>query len=399
MNEIYFRQLLDDYVTGKLSEQDQRKFFEFLEQDGYRNVLEEVLRKEWDDENYMEQTNTQIGERIEQYVLRRIANNEKAPVRPISFFRRYRMIAAAVIIIIAGAGLYLLLTNRTNDRRDIAKTIQNDVPPGSNKAVLTLADGSTIILDSAADGQLAQQGNAKISKTNEGQLAYNLINEKPTTEVLYNTLATPRGGQYRLVLPDESKVWLNAASSIRYPTVFTGKERVVEITGEAYFEVEKNEKLPFIVKIISPSGDNGEVRVLGTHFNINAYDDESLVRTTLLEGSVLIKKDAAMALLKPGEQAQLNNGSSVKVVKNVDLEEVVAWKNREFNFNGADIYAVMRQLSRWYDVDVIYQNKKIDVQFFFEIPRSSKLSDVLRILELAGKIKFQIEGKRVIVLP
>ncbi len=399
MNEIYFRQLLEGYVTGNLSEQDQRKFFDFLEEESYRNILEEVLRKEWDDENYMEQTNTQIGERIEQYVLRRIANNETAPVRPISFFRRYRMIAAAVIIIIAGAGLYLLLTNRTNDRRDIAKTIQNDVPPGSNKAVLTLADGSTIILDSAADGQLAQQGNAKISKTNEGQLAYNLINEKPTTEVLYNTLATPRGGQYRLVLPDESKVWLNAASSIRYPTSFTGKERVVEITGEAYFEVEKNEKMPFIVKIISPSGDKGEVRVLGTHFNINAYDNEAVTKTTLLEGSVKVARDAAATLLQPGEQAQLAPDGFIKVVNDVDIDQVMAWKNGLFHFENADLETVMRQLSRWYDVDVIYQNKNINDQFFFEIPRSSKLSDVLRILELAGKIKFQIEGKRVIVLP
>lgn len=393
MNEVDFRKLVGDYVTGKLSEHEQRKFFDLLEGDKYRNILEEVFREEWNEENYLDQPNAQLGDRIEQFILNRIAKKAETPVRSISFFRRYRSIAAAIILIIIGVSSYLWFNNRSNSGNDIAKTTsQHDILPGGNKAVLTLSDGSSIVLDSAANGTLALQGSTKVLKTNEGQLAYNIGNEE-ATEILYNTLATPRGGQYQLVLPDGSKVWLNAASSIHYPTSFTGKDRKVEITGEAYFEVEKNIRMPFIVKV-----NDMEVRVLGTHFNVNAYSDEAVAKTTLLEGSVLVARDAATVLLKPGQQAQIAKTGTLKVIDNADLDEAVAWKNGVFYFNRVDIQTIMRQIARWYDVDIQYQGEIIPKKFGGEIQRDLNLSEVLEGLKETG-IHFRIEGRKLIVFP
>ena len=394
MNQIDFRQLLEKYVTGKLPEQDERKFFDLLQDEKYRNMLAEVLHEEWKEGNYIDQPNAHVGDSIERYILNRIAGKKAPPVRSISFFRRYRSIAAAIILLIIGVGSYVWLNKRSNSGNDIAKTtLQHDISPGGNKAVLTLGDGSTITLDSAANGTLAVQGSTKVLKTNKGQLAYNITNEKPT-EVLYNTLTTPRGGQYQLVLPDGSKVWLNAASSIHYPTSFTGKDRKVEITGEAYFEVEKNARMPFIIEA------NGvEVKVLGTHFNVNAYSDEAMVKTTLLEGAVLIARDAVTALLKPGQQAQIiTTTGKLKVIDNADIDEAVAWKNGVFYFNQVDIQTMMRQIARWYDVDIEYQGEIKQRKFGGAIGMDLNLSEVLEGLKETG-IHFRIEGKKLMVLP
>jgi ferric-dicitrate binding protein FerR (iron transport regulator) len=293
-----------------------------------------------------------------------------------------------------GAGAYFLLLNKPRHERvgGAGNPVANDALPGRSKAVLTLANGSSILLDSVANGMLAQQGNATVVKLNNGQLAYNTLAEKPT-EVLYNTLATPRGGQYQLVLPDGSKVWLNAASSIRYPTAFAGKERKIEITGEAYFEVAKNTGVPFIV-----STNGMDVKVLGTRFNVNAYDDEATIRTTLLEGAVLVTKDAATAILKPGQQSRLTKSGVINVINDTDIEEAVAWKNGLFSFKSADIKTVMRQIARWYDVEVVYE-KEVQEQFHTEINRNTNASKVFKILETTGGVHFRIEGKKVTVMP
>lgn len=273
----------------------------------------------------------------------------------------------------------------------IDKEYTNDVQPGSNKAVLTLADGSTIMLDDAENGLLTHQGNTKVIKI-DGKLDYN-SSGADVKKVMYNTISTPRGGQYQVELPDGSKVWLNAASSLRFPTTFAGKERRVEITGEAYFEVTKNPSVPFVVGV-----NNAEVQVLGTHFNVMAYNDESALETTLLEGSVKFVKDDNTQMLKPGQQLQLTQKGQLKVISGVDLTKVVAWKNGFFDFEGLNFETIARQLSRWYNVDVVY-NSKIDDLFYAEIPRNTKLSVVLRALELTGKIRFEIEGAKIIVLP
>jgi len=307
----------------------------------------------------------------------------------------------------------------------------NDVQPGGNKAILTLGNGATIILDSAHNGALAQQGNTQVVKTNDGQLLYNQTTKNSgnplTTDpadsrhpdkfgnspLTYNTLSTPRGGQYQLVLPDGSTVWLNAASSIRFPTAFTGNERNVEITGEAYFEVKKNAAMPFTVKM----NNGASVQVLGTHFNINAYDDESSSKVTLLEGSVKVgNRQSAIGneekakdknyevILKPGEQAIVvaspltTDHSPLTINHSPDIEEVMAWKNGAFQFNGSTIETVMRQVSRWYDVEVEYKGN-ISLHFAGTISRNVNISQVLEMLEKAGGIKTTLKGNKVIVMP
>ena len=307
-----------------------------------------------------------------------------------------RKIAVAATVI----GLLLLSTillYTKNTSKETAKTgaseqrFRNDISPGGNKATLTLADGSNIVLDDAQNGTLAQQGSSKVIKVG-GKLLYDPTN-KNSKEIVYNTISTPNGGQYQLELPDGSLVWLNATSSIHFPTSFVGKERRVEVTGEAYFEVAKNRDMPFIVNV-----NGAEVQVLGTHFNINAYSDEDNVKTTLLEGSVKFVSGANINMLRPGQQSQLTSDGLTKVVSNVDVDEVVAWKNGMFDFENAGIETVMRQLSRWYDVEIEYKGKMDDL-FIAEMHRNIKLSDALKALELTGKVRFEILGKKIIVMP
>ena len=303
-------------------------------------------------------------------------------------------IAASVIGLLVLSGFLLLQRINSNE---IVKTDKNelrfkdDVSPGGDKAILTLADGSTILLNDAQNGTLGQQGNSKIIKLG-GKLTYDPTN-KNSEEVVYNTISTPNGGQYQLELPDGSHVWLNSTSSIHFPTSFVGNERRVEVTGEAYFEVAKNRDMPFIVSV-----NGAEVQVLGTHFNVNAYGDEENVKTTLLEGSVKFVHGVNTNILKPGQQSQLSTDGEVNVVSNVDVEKVVAWKNGLFDFEYAGIETVMRQLARWYDVEIEYKGKTDDL-FIAEMRRNIKLSDALKALELTGKVRFDIQGKKIIVMP
>lgn len=316
-------------------------------------------------------------------------------VKPVVRMKWYRrMAAAAVLIGILGTATYLALNNTAND---IAKgttqeeRLKNDVPPGGNKAVLKLADGSTITLDDARNDTLTQQGSTKVIKSG-AKLVYHPANAGPK-EVVYNTITTPKGGMYQIELPDGSQVWINSASSLRFPTEFVGNVRRVEISGEAYFEVTKNKTMPFVVSV-----NGAEVQVLGTHFNVMDYGDENAVKTTLLEGSVRFVSGNSMSLLKPGQQSQMTKEGKVKVVDGVDVESIVAWKKGLFYFDNADIGTVMRQLARWYDVEVVYETKGIASLFVGKMPRSLQLSEVLKALEISGDIKFKIEGKRIIVM-
>lgn len=330
-------------------------------------------------------------------LLQRI-ENEKQQTGKESFKGKpfYKMWWAAAVVVLVAAGGYFLLNQ--HPRNDFAKAkpqsvpLQNDIAPGGDKAVLTLADGSRVVLDSAANGALTRQGNVTVIKLN-GQLAYSAEGSK-ATEVLYNTISTPKGGQYQLVLADGSKVWLNAASSLRFPTAFTGKERRVELTGEGYFEVAHDETKPFHVSV-----HNMDVEVLGTHFNINAYNDEPSIKTTLLQGRVKVKKEEKLVYLNPGQQAVINPAAdNIKVDYDVDTEEVVAWKNGRFQFNSANIETIMRQAARWYDADVQYQGETSET-FSGGLPRSENISQLLKILEATGKVDFSIHGKRIIVQP
>ena len=311
--------------------------------------------------------------------------------------RKLLMVAASVLIVLVAGISYLYITKNESKviPGNIAKNkiIKNDIAPGGNKAILTLANGATIVLDSTHNGTISQQGNAKVVKLDNGKLAYQKDETTNVVAVQYNTITTPPGGQYQLVLADGSKVWLDAESSIRFPTAFTGKERDVQITGEAYFEVAHNAEMPFHVKV-----DNMDVTVLGTHFNVNAYDDEGVIKTTLLEGSVKVSMGNESTLITPGEQAQIaDKTDKIEIKRNVDLEEIVAWKNGKFIFQDADIQSIMRQLERWYNITVSYEGNITKEEFVGVISRNVNISQILNMLEKAGDIKFEIEGRKIIV--
>ncbi|HTI08209.1 MAG TPA: FecR domain-containing protein [Puia sp.] len=312
--------------------------------------------------------------------------------------RRLVTAVAAVFILALGTAVYLLSFPKPLKERERTAPVailKNDVAPGGNKAVLTLSDGSQIVLDSATEGVLSRQGNSKVLKLSNGQLAYtsNGRSLNDASQPVYNTISTPRGGQYQLVLADGTKVWLNASSSLRYPVAFSGKERSVRLTGEGYFEVAKNEAMPFKVNV-----NTMEVDVLGTHFNVNAYSDEPTVKTTLLEGAVKIVNEHSASILSPGEQAQVNKEGQFHITSQVDLDGIVAWKDGYFQFNQADLKSIMRQISRWYDVDIRYEGEIPERKFGGEISRTSNMSEVLKILDMS-QVHFRIEGKTLILTP
>ncbi|HWK07640.1 MAG TPA: FecR domain-containing protein [Puia sp.] len=338
-----------------------------------------------------------------------------------------RRIAAAVLLLLAGAGGYFIWTNRgqraTAQQAGPDSRFKNDIAPGGNKAILTLSNGQTILLDSSSNGTLARQGNTSVVKLNSGQLAYRPAdgrepaNQRQTATaapapLIYNTLSTPRGGQYQLALPDGSKVWLNAASSIRYPTAFSGKERKVEITGEAYFEIAKNAAMPFKVTIATRRGETGhdgghkgeagvendgdanEIEVLGTSFNIMAYEDDTVASTTLLEGAVKITKGVTSRTIAPGQQLITGNKGSMRIIPDADVQKIIAWKNGKFIFYNDDIISIMKQLTRWYDIDVRMTGVVHD-HYTGRISRQVNISQVLKMMEAAGGVSFSVQGKEV----
>lgn len=319
------------------------------------------------------------------------AEQKKAPVKIQAKNKWLKYSVAASLIALMSIGGYLFTNKNTTD----SQTLTTDFSPGSNKAILTLSDGTTINLDDARDGKLASQGNIAVNKTHDGELYYDAsktskaeAGAKPT----YNTITTPRGGQYQVKLADGTKVWLNSVSSISFPTAFSGRDRQVKVTGEVYFEVARNKAMPFIVH----SG-NQLVEVLGTHFNINSYDDEPDVKTTLLEGAVKVRhlNNGFTALLKPGQQA-ISKASGPITVKKADLEQAVAWKNGLFQLNDVNIETIMRQASRWYDVDVVYQGKIPERKFSGKIKRNVKASEFLQMLTYFN-VRFSTEGRKIIV--
>jgi len=309
-----------------------------------------------------------------------------------------RITAAASILLFLSIGVYYLYHSEKKQPQ-ITQTKMNDVAPGGNKAILTLSNGRQIPLTNAQNGKLANQGSTIISKTATGKVVYTTATSNIATaqeQVLYNTMTTPKGGQYLVVLPDGSKVLLNAASSLRYPTSFIGKERKVELSGEAYFEVVHNTALPFRVVVADQV-----VEDLGTHFNINAYQDEHWIKTTLIEGSVNISAKNHHVILKPGQQATLSIDSAdqnIKVIENANVEEATAWKNGYFRFNNEKIPEIMRQLSRWYNVDIIYKGNITNDGLNGKISRFKNISQVLQMLESTKLVHFKVVGKEVTVI-
>jgi transmembrane sensor len=300
---------------------------------------------------------------------------------------------AASILILFTAGLFFYFIKIEPTRQGLVKNVAKpDLTPGGNKAILTLSNGQSIVLNGAKNGTLAKQGNTDINKLSGSAISYQgASNIAAADAIIYNTASTPRGGQFQFILSDGTKVWLNSASSIKFPVAFNGSERKVELTGEAYFEVAHDAKRPF--KVVS---NQQQVEVLGTHFNINAYNDEDVINTTLLEGSVKVTSANAAITIVPGQQAQFKNGKIN--VASVNVDDAVAWKNGLFNFNDNSIEEVMKQLSRWYDVDIKYEGKLPSRRFSGEISRNVNASQLLDILSFK-KIHYRIEGKSIIVMP
>lgn len=382
--------LIEKHQSGKASPEEIRELNNW-----YRSF----------NDSHVEITTTEndAEEQLEERIKNRILHTLRAEIEPAGArFRWQRSMVAAAVLLLLSAGLYFLLPSRVQMQQPVSFATQpvNDIAPGGNKAMLTLADGSTVVLDNASNGTISQQGNIQVEKLDNGLLAYTVNSKKVTEndETFYNTITTPRGGQYQITLADGTLVWLNAASSIRFPVVFTGTERKVTITGEAYFEVAKNAAMPFRVKAAA-----SEIEVLGTHFNVNAYEDEASIRTTLLEGSVKVAATALSVnqlpvLLKPGQQSVISKAGKISIQNDADIEEAIAWKNGRFQFKSADLNSILRQISRWYDVDVVY-NGKVDLHFTGQLARNENVSNVFRKLALTGEVSFKIDGKKIIVSP
>lgn len=309
--------------------------------------------------------------------------------------RSTRRIWQAAAVVLALAGMTFLFRNYflpAGKQKDTGLSVAT-ITPGKNKAVLTLADGSQITLDDASDGKLASQQGTHIIKSANGQLTYDLSTDKQDAPMVFNTLYIPKGGQYQIILPDGTRVWLNSDSKLNFPVAFRGKERKVTLTGEAYFEVHPMKSTPFIVIT-----RNQSIEVLGTHFNIHAYEDEQAISTTLLEGSVrvsnLLTKDAKV--LTPGQQSKLSGNTDIEVRK-VNTEEVVAWKNGYFLFDNEDLSAILRTISRWYDVEIEFHYTGKHEKFGGTFSRSSELRDILNNLQELGNVHFKIDKRKIIV--
>lgn len=385
--------LFASYLQQKCSIEEKKELMVLIAQSDNEDEIQPLINK------VIENTGAEIQmpEQVAVSILQNILHRDEDWITPQSnkpknFKMWISVVAAAVLLFTVGTSYWFFDKKEDNKSAIVAPTHkQSPILPGGDRALLTMADGTTIVLDSMQNGPL-QQGNAKINKQG-GLLIYNGLKSSSQlgAPVVYNTLSTPRGGQFQLILPDGSKVWLNASSSLRFPTVFADNDREVVLTGEAYFEVAKNKEKPFRVKI----GDL-QVNVLGTHFNINAYQDENTVRTSLIEGSVRILKGDKTDLLQPGQQEIWKKKEDKLEKRNVDINEVVAWKNGLFQFDGADIKMIMRQISRWYDVEIVYAFELPDRRFEGKISRDAQLGDVLKILELSN-VKFSVEGKKIIV--
>jgi transmembrane sensor len=373
--------LYEKYTAGNCSEREKQLF------EAYTDEFD-LTKTSWDTK--------ELGD--EKAVTGRIYSRlqEQIRVKPgKGHFLWYKLSAAAAILLVIGAGLfynYKYPGTLPGLKDHAVKT--NVIKPGGQKAILTLQDGSTIILDDSKNGVVANQGKTVISKSEDGRIVYNSVAAPPATEAeqVYNTITTPRGGETQLLLPDGTKVWMNAESTIKFPAVFCSKFRKIELSGEAYLEVAENKDSPFRVMV-----KGTEVEVLGTHFNINAYGESPNVNTTLLEGSVRLRNSSREALLKPG-QSGVSSANGKLTVKYVNVEDAIAWKNGYFVYQDEDIYSIMEKAARWYDVEVEYRGNMKDKEFYGRGQRYENISELLKNLQLTGEVHFKVEGRRVIVM-
>ena len=383
-NQKEFNRIVRAYLSGRGTPEQNifvEQYFDLFTDE--IDILSETDRKE----------SNEIRDRLKLKIDQNIAHIARPTTQ---LFSKYITVAAASILILSSITVYYLYPRHSTSTNNLKESIAR-ISPGSNKAVLILSNGKQIDLEGAVKGELADQFGVDIIKTKDGSITYQNANETTTDKLAKNTISTPKGGQYQLVLPDGTHVWLNAASSLTFPVRFNKNLREVKLQGEAYFEVSKRNNQQFTVVT-----NHQTVEVLGTHFNINDYSDEPVSKVTLLEGSVQVTDNAYLhkAVLKPGQQAAVKwrNRAQPIIVSNIDTEESVAWKNGYFQFEDEPLESVLRKISRWYNVDIKYEKDSYDkISFSGTLSKYSDVKNILRKIEYTGAVKFNIEGRTIMV--
>ncbi|WP_127129716.1 FecR family protein [Pseudoflavitalea rhizosphaerae] len=388
MTGITVKILWEKYLQGTATLAELEQLRSYFSQPEYRAVLDGLLQDAFTDPRNIEKGDHDVDEMVSSLMLKlKEENSRQAVVRRMTV-KRWIWVAASLFLFAVG-GLYLW-RNKAPQPAQSNTTIaaKEDLPPGDNGAILTLSDGRQVVLDSLGNGLVAHQNGSDVMMEN-GRLSYD-PKEAGRREPAYNTMSTPRGRQFQMSLPDGSKVWLNAASSIRFPVAFTGPERKVEITGEVYIDVKKNAARPFVVQ-----GSDFVLLVLGTGFNINSYADNGALKATLVEGAVKMRlaSDSNGVLLSPGEQWIYNaKTGKPKVIRSADLNHVLAWKEKRFSFNG-NFRSIMNELARWYDVELNYEGNIPDKELEGGFTREIELQKVLEILKVVAGVEFELNGK------
>lgn len=377
MNREEYQQLIQNVSDGKATDAELALYNRYFH--AYQNA------QEWDESEMGQRQELKL--KLDQLVL------EQIRVKPVLSLQNIFLKIAVAALVFLAVGIFLYRYTHPDVKENVfAKHAA--IVPGSNKAYLTLGNGKRIVLTDASIGQLAKEAGVEISKDRDGQLVYSIKDQMTSDRTLRNTIETPKGGRYQVLLPDGTKVWLNAASKLTYPVSFTGNDsRKVELTGEAYFEVAKNDHLPFKVKTVFQ-----EVEVLGTHFNVMAYADEKIIRTTLLEGSVKVNAGHQQSLLYPGQQADLNKENQHIRISTALKNKSVAWKNGYFMFTDDTIEEIMKQVGRWYDLEVEYRGNRSMERFGGIYSMDKDIHELMKGLELTGMIHYKIEGRRIIVM-
>ncbi len=398
-DQDYYAALFKRYLNDDCQPEEAKEILAYIQSSSSNRFLLDQLKISFDNEALQKDIYGQSAEFSS--TLRQTISGKTQPVaKVVALYKKWLPKVAAAAILFTSLATMFIITRRPStpvavltSKNTKAVVAKNEILPGNNKALLTLSDGSVVALDDTKNGIVARQGKTNVAKNNN-QVIYNApdVTGAAPVEITFNTIATPNGGQYQVVLPDGSKVWLNAASSLRFPTSFSGAERKVELTGEGYFEVAKDAAHPFHVQV-----SNTEITVLGTHFNVMGYNNEAALKTTLLEGAVKISYGNMAKILKPGQQAKVENSNDGIEVINADTEQAVAWKNGSFLFVNEEIKSIMRQLSRWYDIDVSYEGKEKQRYFSGEVSRSVTLAQALKILDFSN-IKFRINDKKIAVI-
>lgn len=380
MQKEIFDRLAEKYLAGEANEEEKQLVEEFLRR------MEDTDAGQFSELQVQEIVSSLYGR------IRAQLESPNASSRfPRSLWFRMSAAVAAALLLVLGGYYYWASQESALPPEEKQNIAQHSLLPGTDAAILTLGDGSQVVLDSLGHGAISRQGLADIINR-KGKLSYNAAEGEQNETVAFNTVTTPKGGQYRITLADGTNVWLNAMASIRFPTVFTGSERIVEATGEVYFEVAKDKERPFHVRI------NGlDVQALGTQFNINAYPDEPTANITLLEGSVRVGKDDRRQMLVPGQQVRITEEGEMIMKDEVDMDQVMAWKNGLFYLTGSNIREIMRQISRWYNAEVVYEGDVSGIDFYGVVERTKDISELLGILEKTGIVHFRIEGKKIIV--